>query len=362
MGGVLEVCCTQSAHKEEGRDTISHMLAQEAAKPSADEAVLNDVQDRARMDAMKGAQRRNGVAAECVATADVRDYKKPVYPKDEASRQRIQDVLRTDMKMQVLFGHLDDAGIGDIVNAFKDRKAALGEVLIRQGDEGDCLYVVDEGEVDIFVARPQPDGSLLPGDRGSKVVTFGPNKLFGELALMYSAPRAATAVVASSSCRLWQLDREPFKMLLVQKSQTQQELYEGWLAEVDILRPLNRYELSRLSDLLQSELYDTDEVIVEQGTPGDKFYILEDGTCGAFRKGADGEKLVMEYSQQGQYFGEIALLNDAPRQATVRATGEGASVLSISKEDFVSVLGPIEDILRKHIEQYPQDADLLKKK
>merc|ERR1711976_1111906 len=50
---------------------------------------------------------------------------------------------------------------------------------------------------------------------------------------MYNAPRAATATVSSSTAKLWALEREAFKMLLVQIGQQQFQMYEGWLSEVD---------------------------------------------------------------------------------------------------------------------------------
>merc|ERR1719464_1077896 len=144
------------------------------------------------MTKMKGAQRRGGVAAESMRPTNFMDYKKPVYPKDQTAKTRIREVLRQDQKMQVLLGHLDSAALGDIVNAFQAREARQGDALIRQGDEGDCLYIIDAGKVDIFVARPGPDGSLVKGHKGDKVVTLGQGALFGELALLYASPRAAT--------------------------------------------------------------------------------------------------------------------------------------------------------------------------
>merc|ERR1712217_683212 len=158
----------------------------------------------------------------------------------------------------------------------------------------------------------------------------------------------------------WRLDREPFKMLLAQKSQTQHENYQEWLGEVEILRSLNKYELSRLSELMEEECFDGGEDIVAQGSNGDRFYILEDGTCDAIISGQEGEKVVKTYSKKGEYFGEIALLREEPRKATVRATGSGCSVISVSKDDFTSVLGPIEDVLRKNLDKYPQYAQFLK--
>mmetsp|Transcript_128555 Transcript_128555/g.320614 ORF Transcript_128555/g.320614 Transcript_128555/m.320614 type:complete len:275 (-) Transcript_128555:479-1303(-) len=118
------------------------------------EECLNDEENQRRMDAMKGRSRRAGVAAEGLSATQVKDYVKPVYPKDEATQQRIQAVIKGSDKMQVLFGHLDASSMVDIVNAFQEVTRKKDEDVIRQGDEGDCLYIISEGAVDVFVARP----------------------------------------------------------------------------------------------------------------------------------------------------------------------------------------------------------------
>jgi len=355
--GAAPCCCPavqvdEQSKKETGKS--ADVIADDG------EAVMNEEEDAKRRQQAQGARRRQGVAAEGMSAADVKGYVKPVYQKDQATNEKIKGIIQGNEKMQVLFGHLDSASLDDIVNAFQEVTKSKGEDIIKQGEEGDCLYIINDGEVDVYVARPGADGQIAPGDRGPKVVSLGAGALFGELALMYSAPRAATVCIRSEQCKLWQLDREPFKMLLAQQSQSQYAMYEGWLAEVDLLKSLNRYELSRLSELLESTLFDDGEDIIVQGERGDKFYILEDGTCAAFINGSDGEKKVKDYEKQGEYFGEIALLKDEPRKATVRATGEGATVLSLSAEDFRLILGPIQDILQKDLDKYPQYAQFLK--
>eukprot|EP00927_Polykrikos_kofoidii_P018281 TRINITY_DN18449_c0_g1_i1.p2 TRINITY_DN18449_c0_g1~~TRINITY_DN18449_c0_g1_i1.p2 ORF type:complete len:337 (-),score=75.79 TRINITY_DN18449_c0_g1_i1:128-1138(-) len=322
------------------------------------DGTMDDEEDRRLQDKVKGSARRQGVAAVSVDRSQVIQYVPPVYPKDEASCGQLRHVIKTNEKMQVLFGHLDQVKVESIIGAFQERRADVGEDLIRQGEQGDRLYIVQAGLVDVFVARPGADGVVDTSVKGPKVVSLGAGALFGELALMYTAPRAASVTVAEPSI-LWSLDQEPFKMLLMQQGQSQYEMYEGWLSEVDILKVLNHYELSRLSELLQAELFDGGEVIIQQGDAGDKFYILEDGSCAAFINGDEGEKEVKTYDEQGAYFGEIALLTDARRKATIRATGTGAAVLSISKDDFVEVLGPIQDILKQHVDEYPHYAEFL---
>lgn len=360
MGSESSCCYAPPADAPSSAKTKDNRLSTATEIDNDDAPSMNDEEDAKRLQQVKGARRRQGVAAEGMSAGDVKDYVKPVYPKDAATCEQIKKIIKGNEKMQVLFGHLDSAALDDIVNAFQEVTKPAGQDVIKQGEEGDCLYIINEGEVDVYVARPGPNGDIKPGDRGPKVVSLGSGALFGELALMYSAPRAATVSIKSATCKLWQLDREPFKKLLAQQSQNQYAMYEGWLGEVDLLKSLNRYELSRLSDLLESNLYDAGEEIIVQNEPGDKFYILEDGTCAAFIAGPEGEKKVKDYEKQGEYFGEIALLNNEPRKATVRATGEGATVLSLTKEDFELILGPIKDILAKDIGKYPQYAQFLK--
>lgn len=241
----------------------------------------------------------------------------------------------------------------DVINAFEEVTATEGQVIIKQGDEGDSLYIIGEGSVDVFVRRREGDGDMaLPGSVGPKVTTYGPGDLFGELALLYSSLRAATVVVVSPHCQMWRLEREPFKMLMAKQTQAKYDLYEGWLGQVDILRTLNKYELGRLSEALETLLFDEDELIVKQGEEGDRFYILEEGECAAYIEKDGVAVKVKGYTKQGDYFGEIALLKNESRRATIRAGAGGASVVSISKEDFTNLLGPIQDVLQQDIENY----------
>lgn len=336
-----------SAYRADSTSTIS--------SNRADKKFVTKTQ--AEMDKINAQQtRRKNVCAEVVSQEEVRNFVKPVYQKSAEDEAALREYIGKDDKLDVLCGHLHGQALQDVLNAFFRKSVKQGEIVIKQGDEGDCLYICEEGQLDIFVNRPGRDA---PGTKGEKVTTVGSGSLFGELALMYKAPRAATVTVASPSAKLWALDGHAFKVLLVQTGEQQFEMYQGWLSEVDILKSFNHHELAKIADMMESTLFDADEVIITQGAPGDCFYIVEDGTCAAFISGAGGEKRVKDY-KAGDYFGEIALLTDEPRKATVRATDDGCTVLSVSKENFVNILGPIADILKKNIDKYPKYAEFLK--
>jgi hypothetical protein len=91
---------------------------------------------------------------------------------------------------------------------------AAGETIIQQGDSGDCFYLLQEGTVEVFVRR---------GRNGEESLThtYGPGSTFGELSLLYNAPRAATCR-AKTQCVLWSLDRLSFRVSLSSLCSTSQ--------------------------------------------------------------------------------------------------------------------------------------------
>jgi len=323
-------------------------LAETSTVASQDEATE---EDQAEKDKIEKAcrKRRSGVANESVSQEQIANYVKPVHEKSEEAAAWILDIIKTCDKMQVLFGHLDETALKDVINAFYSLEITKGENVIKQNEEGDGFYIVEDGQFDIFVARQGDDGKL---EESTKVMTCGPRTAFGELALMYNSPRAATVTCVVDKARVWALDREAFQMLIMNSQDQKLQMYEGWLQHVPILKTLNHYELSQISELLTSELVEEGEDIVKQGEEGDKFHILEEGEVCAFISEDQGETIVKTYSSPGDYFGEIALISNAPQKATVRATKDSL-IHSVYKEDFYNIMGPIKELLAKHIDEYP---------
>merc|ERR1712196_377665 len=110
---------------------------------------------------------------------------------------------------------------------------------------------------------------------------------------------------------------------------------------------MDAYERTQLADSLRKESYADGAEVVVQGDPGDNFYIVEDGTavCLKADNPGDPQKQVMELTS-GQYFGELALLRDEPRAATVVAK-TSLKVLSIDRKTFNRLLGPLAKIMEQ---------------
>jgi len=198
--------------------------------------------------------------------------------------------------------------------------------VINQGDAGDFLFVVESGKLDCI-----KDGTV--------VKTCATGDVFGELALLYNNPRAAS-VDAKEKSVLWQLDRDTFGHIVKQAATKKRARYDAFLNKVPLLASMDDYERSQLADALKSETFTDGATVVTQGEVGAKFYIIEEGEAVATK---DGQQ-VMSYAV-GDYFGELALIRNQPRAATVKCKDSGmVKLLSMDSASFKRLLN-VNDLL-----------------
>jgi len=105
-----------------------------------------------------------------------------------------------------------------IVDAMSEKTAEGGDKLIQQGDSGDVMWVIEVGVLECFKNI---------GGQETLVKTCYKFDLFGELALLYNCPRAAS-VIAKEHCKLWELDRETFTAICFEAAQSQGVEYDGF--------------------------------------------------------------------------------------------------------------------------------------
>ncbi|XP_056017183.1 cAMP-dependent protein kinase regulatory subunit isoform X5 [Ostrea edulis] len=284
--------------------------------------------------------RRGAVSAEVYKEEDAAQYVKKVVPKD----YKTMAALSKAISRNVLFSHLDDNERSDIFDAMFPVHRHAGEIIIQQGtlyddgDEGDNFYVIDQGEVDIFV-------------NDEHVTTIGEGGSFGELALIYGTPRAAT-VKAKGDVKLWGIDRDSYRRILMGSTIRKRKMYEEFLGKVSILDNLDKWERLTVADAFEPVQFEDGQEIVRQGEPGDDFFIITEGSAAVLQRRSENDEPV-EVGRLGisDYFGEIALLLDRPRAATVIARGP-LKCVKLDRARFERVLGPCSDILKRNIAQY----------
>eukprot|EP00743_Colponemidia_sp_Colp-15_P003119 GILK01003370.1.p1 GENE.GILK01003370.1~~GILK01003370.1.p1 ORF type:complete len:364 (+),score=75.92 GILK01003370.1:36-1094(+) len=281
------------------------------------------------------AKRRLNVYAEPMRFDPNDGWEPPVHPKSDEAKSAIAAVMQRNFLLNTLDGEQQEI----LKNAFLEKNVSAGTTIITQGDEGDNFYIIHKGICEIFVKGV---GLVLTCREGDS---------FGELALMYDAPRAAT-VVAKTDCDLLALDRITFKRILMDTTMRKRELYKNFLERVPILESLTSVERLTLADALEEAEYDEGDFIIEEGDEGTSFYLIMDGECKCTKKNGEAEEVeVFRRLTTGDYFGEIALLRKQPRAASIIAT-QRVKTVSIEEEAFVRLLGPLEDILKRNMSSY----------
>jgi len=289
--------------------------------------------------------RRCAVSAETLDTSDVSSWTPPCHEKSSEERAELDVIIKTsaDSKLQMMFGAASEAAINQVIDAMFMKSIGPGEAV----DDGN-FYIVKAGLLDV----------LEKDDDGSTRCAFqaGAGFVLGGESLLQAASRDVLCK-ASSTCDLWCLDQKDFQMLVVASFERRFKQYCEFLKNCDIFAELDEDEIAALADVLEEEAFENDEAILEQGERDDKMYILLAGEAVACIKGEEGEVEVMRY-KQGDYFGEIALLLQKPREASVYAIGS-ATCLYICRDSFRRLLGPLGDVLQRNIEQYKKYSEFL---
>jgi ATP-binding cassette subfamily B protein len=109
------------------------------------------------------------------------------------------------------------------------------------------------------------------------------------------------------------------------------------LKAIPLLGSLDDAALAKLSNLFFTERFAAGRAVFVEGDPGDKFYVIVRGSVVMTIKTASGEERQVGVIQDGNYFGEIALLEDRPRNATIRTRSE-CLFLTLQREHFLRLL------------------------
>uniref|UniRef100_A0A8C9R9H3 Protein kinase cAMP-dependent type II regulatory subunit beta n=1 Tax=Scleropages formosus TaxID=113540 RepID=A0A8C9R9H3_SCLFO len=272
------------------------------------------------------------------------------YPKTDEQRQRLQEACRDIL----LFKNLDPEQMSQVLDAMFEKFVEAGEHIIDQGDDGDNFYVIESGTFDILVKINGVERS--PG-------SYDNRGCFGELALMYNTPRAAT-IVATSAGALWCLDRLTFRRIIVKNNAKKRKMYEAFIETLPLLKSLEPSERMKVVDVLSSKVYHDGERIISQGDMADCFYIVESGLVRITMKRSRSKKELengevdIAQCSRGQYFGELALVTSKPRAASAYAV-HNVKCLAMDIQAFERLLGPCMDIMKRNIANYEEQLRTL---
>ena len=111
----------------------------------------------------------------------------------------------------------------------------------------------------------------------------------------------------------------------------------GFLHKVPLFQRLNNRQYEHLARRMIERTYDAGHAIVNQDQAGEGFFIIVSGRADAFRERSDGSKVSVNSFGPTDYFGELALLDDGLRTASV-VTTEPTTCLVLTRWDFMGAL------------------------
>jgi cAMP-dependent protein kinase regulator len=268
----------------------------------------------------RGRQRSAGVFGESDDAVGDAAFAPPVVHKTEKQVERIREATKANF----LFTSLEPQQLSVIIDAMSEKHVKAGDDVITQGAEGDFFYVIDSGKLDVLKGL---------GDAAVKVFEYNEKGSFGELALMYNAPRAAT-VRATTDGVLFYVDRATFRHVVVQAQRRRADLLEHFIAKVPLFSSLTKNERSLIADSLITHTHGKGNIIIKEGDAGDSFFLVGDGKASVTRPVSGVQKEVAVIGE-GDFFGERALMTvECTRSATVTAVDGDCQVAILDRAGF----------------------------
>jgi len=239
-----------------------------------------------------------------------------------------------------LFRGLNESILQNLAAELVPLQISAGQVLIHQGDVGDCMYVVVSGRLQVSLAQIGKTPQILR--------EMGRGESIGEIALLTGQTRTAT-VAAIQKTEVARLSKESFERLAaaspematqLQRSVTEYLRRRQLRAALKATRLLSELDEALLSDL-EAQLtwvsLVSGETLVRQGDPGDCMYVIISGRLRVVQQRTGETQHILRELGRGESMGEIALLTGERRTATIYAIRD-TEVAKLSKTSFDHLL------------------------
>ena len=275
--------------------------------------------------ASKQQNKRNNVFTAGAVDVSHVDLKAKNFPKTRDQEKIIRACIESPEAF--FFQGISEEEKQLLFNAMQATTVQAGHPIIVQGDHGDNFYIVESGT---FYATLG----------GKRIKDYGRGMFFGELALAYNKPRAAT-VKAETAGSVFSLDRETFRFILQNSATNKVKEVKAALQKVSLLEGLSPHDLSKIAEIVEIVPYKMGAKVISKGDSGKLFFMIKSGTVKVSNIGSSfGENSL----GPGEYFGEQALINNTLREADICAASD-CQLMVLDRDNFTAILGPLREVL-----------------
>jgi len=221
------------------------------------------------------------------------------------------------LRRSSVFRFVSDEHFAAIEPLLEEEHYEFGDVIVKQGDPANSFYVLSRGRARAIKIKPGgeeiPLGVLKPGD------------CFGEAALSEGGTRRAT-VRCSTALDVLRIDRDDFLELVRQEPELKQfvdttgrnRALQSFLYQFSNFGRLPTPVLRSVIETLKPAVFEKGNLIIREGDGAGPLYVVQKGRARAFT-GVDGKERNLAFYREGDFFGELSILNGSPRAASVQA-------------------------------------------
>ncbi len=236
-------------------------------------------------------------------------------PEDE---KYVKSVVTTHSDF--VLSNLEEREVLMLIEAMEKFSAPLGEKIIKQGDVGDYLYILKEGSI-----RYLKDGD--------EIGIAGPGEVFGEIALLYDCPRAAT-VVADTECILYRVSREIFRRIQASFILSNDDEARRLLKKTKLFEGFPDDIVHEMASCILKKQFQKEDILVHKGDSVEEVYFMKEGRV----LGRDIKLRGVDFAdiefKPGDSFGERAIVMNEPAMGTAECLTNGVAYV-LTKERFL---------------------------
>ena len=265
------------------------------------------------------------------------DWRKFATEKTEEDKKGIAEAI----KASVMFRNINDEQREMIYSCMESVDVKAGTWVIKQGTVGDRFYIIDEGKFEVRILPEGEEdvdgqgGNIVHEYEGSRKMNAHPS--FGELALMYSAPRSAS-IVAQTDGHLWALHRAAFRQVLVQAQDDRKDLKKV-LGEIPYFQYMDTDGINKLAAIMDEVTFGRGDNVCTQGLPGKALYVVRSGSAYTTQLVPPG-KTVRGTVKAGSYFGDEIFSGNGTYGMSVMTLGT-MTCWTLDAEVMKKTMGPL---------------------
>ncbi|HEV2961441.1 MAG TPA: cyclic nucleotide-binding domain-containing protein [Candidatus Angelobacter sp.] len=279
----------------------------------------------------------------------------------QALLKRGQKVGVQDLRQYPAFQHLSKKFLEQNLSCVVRRKIERGTPLFTEGSPGHTAFFIEQGNVDIFMRPRDPEEAQKAGPLGEFLRTLEPQELTGEMSCLNCYPRSASAI-AKTDCVVLEMLRNVLEMVRNYRfrdqldEQYRERALDLLVKDNKLFASLTREFADGLRQGAKRVCFNPGEMIFEEGTPADAFYLVSLGFVKVSCKHR-GSQFVLAYLGPGNHFGEMSLLSDKIHHATCTALHH-VEAIRIDGESFQKMMHQFptirQDLLRE-VERHVQE-------